>query len=478
MKNICVHFSVHQPFRLRSYRFFDIGQDHYYYDDFSNKSNALTLAKRCYIPMNNLLLSLINANKKAFKVSFSISGSAIEQFEMYTPEVIESFQKLAKTGCVEFVAEPDAHSLVSVINADEFALQVKTNVEKIESLFGQKPKVLKNTGLIYSDSLGEQIYNMGFNAVLAEGADQILGWKSPNFVYCNDIQPRLKVLLRNYKLTDDVALRFCTRSWAEWPLTADKYVHWITTSLAKEDVVNLFFDYATFGEYNRADSGIFDFFSAFVAMASNVKGVAFATPSEVVKNFQPISVLNVSQFTSCADEERDLSAWMGNNLQQQAIDTLNSLQRLVRAIDNPILTSDWNRLQTCENFLYMSTKFFNHEAGASPYQTPYEAFINFMNVASDFAERLNSAPMSTKFGTLSKEEIDAEIAKQMEILKELEAAKKSSAPAKSAASSKKSTAKKAPAKSASAKPAEKKATKAPKPTKVAKAKTTKTTKKK
>lgn len=454
MKNICMHFSVHQPFRLRSYRFFDIGQDHYYYDDFSNKSNALTLAKRCYIPMNNLLLSLINANKKAFKFSFSISGSALEQFETYTPEVIASFQKLAKTGCVEFVAVPDSHSLTSVTDPEEFATQVKANAEKIESYFGQKPKVVKNTGHIYSDTLGEQVYNLGFNVILAEGADQILGWKSPNFVYCNNLQPRLKVLLRNYKLTDDVALRFSSTSWAEWPLTADKYIQWITTSLAKEDVVNLFFDYATFGEYNRAESGIFDFFSAFIAMATNVKGVAFATPSEVVKNFQPISVLSVPQFTSCADEERDLSAWMGNNLQKQALDSLHSLRRLVRAIDNPTLTSDWNRLQTSENFLYMSTKFFNHDTGSTPYQTPYEAFINFMNVVSDFAERLNNAPMSTKYGTLSQEEIDAEIAKQTEILKELEAAKKNSATDKKTTtkktSAKKTTAKKTVTKKASA----------------------------
>lgn len=479
MKNICLHFAVHQPFRLRSYRFFDIGQDHYYYDDFSNKSNALTVAKRCYLPMNNLLLTLINTNKKAFKVSFSISGAALEQFEMYTPEVIESFQKLAKTGCVEFVAEPDAHSLVSVANAEEFELQVKNNVEKISSLFGQQPKVFKNTGLIYSDSLGEQIYKLGFQAVLAEGADQILGWKSPNFVYCDDRQPRLKLLLRNYKLSDDISLRFSSQSWAEWPLTADKYMNWVSTSLEKEDVVNLFFDYNTFGDYNRAESGIFDFFSAFVAMVVSNKNVAFATPSEVVKNFQPISVLGVPQYSSCADEERDLSAWLGNNLQKQAFDTLNSLQRLVRVINNPALTSDWNRLQSSENFVYMSTKFFNHDAGSTPYQTPYEAFINYMNVVSDFSERLNEAPMSTKFGILSKEEIDAEIAKQTAILKELEDVKKKQAEAKAEKATKKAPAQKTPAKASKTteKVVEKKSTKtAAKP--AAKSKTTKKTTKK
>ncbi len=439
MKNICLHFSVHQPFRLRTYRFFDIGHDHYYYDDFSNKSNALTIAKRCYIPMNNLLLSLINANKKAFKVSFSITGVALEQFEMYTPEVIESFKKLAKTGCVEFVVETDDHSLASVNNQEEFAIQVKHNADKIASLFGQEPKILKNTGLIYSDNLGQQIYNLGYQGVMAEGADQILGWKSPNFVYCDDKQPRLKVLLRNYKLTDDLTLRFSSQNWSEYPLSAEKYVSWIVDSLQKEDVVNLFYDYRTFGLFNRAESGIFDFFSAFIALAIKTKGVEFATPSEVIKNFQPISVLSVPQYTSCADEERDLSAWLGNNLQHQAFDTLCSLQRLVRAVNDPQILKDWDRLQSCENLYYMSTKFFNHQS-VSSYQTPYEAFINYMNVLSDFAERVNSIPLATQFETYTKEELESAIAKHAQILKELEEVKKKQdeKPAKKEAKSKSS----------------------------------------
>ncbi len=441
MKNICLHFSVHQPFRLRTYRFFDIGVDHYYYDDFSNKSAALTLAKRCYVPMNNLLLSLINIYKKAFKVSFSITGSALEQFEMYTPEVIEGFKKLAKTGCVEFVTEVDTHSLISVTNnVEELAKQINDNAEKIKSLFGQETKIFKNTGLVYSDELGAQLANLGFQGVLAEGSDQILGWKSPNFVYCCDKNPRLKILLRNYKLSDDISLRFSSQGWNEWPLTAEKYAAWVTSSLEKEEVVNLFMNYKTFGEYNKAESGIFDFFSAFVSLIVANKNVAFATPSEIVKSTQPISVLSVPQYTSNADEERDLSAWLGNNLQKQAFDTINSLQKLVRAVNNPELTKDWDRLQSCENLDYMSTKYFNHAKVSSPYQTPYEAFINYMNVVSDFAERLNKVPMSTKFETLSKEELDAEIAKHEEILKVLADAKKKQKETKPAA--KKSVAKK------------------------------------
>lgn len=425
MKNICLHFSVHQPFRLRTYRFFDIGVDHYYYDDFANKSTALTLAKRCYVPMNNLLLSLINANKKAFKVSFSITGSALEQFELYTPEVIEGFKKLAKTGCVEFVTEVDTHSLISVTNnVDELTKQINDNAEKIKALFGQETKIFKNTGLVYSDELGAQLASLGFQGVLAEGAEQILGWKSPNFVYCCDKNPRLKILLRNFKLSDDISLRFSNQGWNEWPLTAEKYVAWVLSSLEKEEVVNLFMNYKSFGEYNKAESGIFDFFSAFVSMIAANKNVAFATPSEIVKSTQPISVLSVPQYTSNADEERDLSAWLGNNLQKQAFETINSLQRLVRAVNDPELTMDWDRLQACENLDYMSTKYFNHEKVSSPYQTPYEAFINYMNIVSDFAERLNKAPMSTKFGTLTKEELEAEIAKHEEILKVLTDAKK------------------------------------------------------
>lgn len=470
MKNICLHFSVHQPFRLRTYRFFDIGLDHYYYDDFSNKSNALTLAKRCYVPMNNLLLSLINANKKAFKVSFSITGSALEQFAMYTPEVIEGFQKLAKTGCVEFVTEVDTHSLVSVTNNyDEFARQVADNAAKIKEYFGQTPKVYKNPGLVYSDELGAQLASMGFIGVLAEGSDQTLGWKSPNFVYCCDKNPRLKILLRNYKLSDDVSLRFSTRGWSEWPLTAEKYVSWIISSLEKEEVVNIYMNYKTFGEYHRADSGIFDFFTAFVSMIAANKHVAFATPSEICKSTQPISVLSVPQYSSNADEERDLSAWLGNNLQKQAFDTIYSLQKLVRTVNDPEILKDWERLQACENLDYMSTKYFNHEKVSSPYQTPYEAFINYMNIVSDFAERVNKVPMSTKFETLSKDELDAEISKHAEILKTLEDVKKKQRTQKTAT-------KKAPAKKVAAKAEETPKAKATKTTKTATAKKATTTK--
>lgn len=422
MKNICLLFQIHQPFQLRSYRFFDIGQDHYYYDDFTNKSSILKIAKRSFIPMNDLLLSLIKTYKGEFKVSFSISGSAIEQFEMYAPEVIESFKKLAKTGCVEFTAETYAHSLVSVKSEDEFAAQVEKHANKIKELFGKKPKVFNNSELIYSDYIGEQICNLGYEGIIAEGAKQVLGWKSPNFVYCNANNPRLKVLLRNYKMSDDISLRFSNRSWSEWPLTATKFKEWINAIPKNEEVLNLLMDYKTFGEYHKENSGIFDFFKAFVKEISENTKISFATPSELIKEFQPVSVLSVPNITSWSDEERDLSAWLGNNLQREAFENLYSLIDEVKNCTDESIIYDWYKLQSSNNFNYMSTKFFATEntlAKNNPYPTPYEAFINFMNVVADFAERVKKSPKSNELENLSAEKIDTEIEKYTQALKQL-----------------------------------------------------------
>lgn len=249
MKNICFYFQIHQPFRFRIYRFFDIGNDHYYYDDFSNRSIMQRIARNCYLPANKLMLELIKKYKKKFKISFSISGSAIEQFELYAPEVLESFKKLAETGCVEFLAETYSHSLVGLKGNDEFVKQVELHCNKIEEHFGVRPKTFRNTELIYSDYIGEKVYNMGFDTMLTEGAKHILGWKSPNFLYCNPNAPKLKLLLRNYKLSDDIAFRFSNNQWNEWPLTAEKYASWLNVVNDNEEVVNLFMDYETFGEH-------------------------------------------------------------------------------------------------------------------------------------------------------------------------------------------------------------------------------------
>ena len=262
MKTICLYFQVHQPFRFRRYRFFDIGNDHYYYDDYMNESIMQKVAAKCYLPTNKVLLKLIKEYGAAFRISFSISGIALDQFELYAPEVLESFQALAATGSVEFLSETSAHSLASLKDREEFRRQVEAQNERIFRLFGQKPSVFRNTELIYSDQMGADIAAMGFKAMLTEGAKHILGWKSPNYIYCNAINPRLKVLLRNFKLSDDIAFRFGNQSWSAYPLTTEKYVSWLNKMDPKEETANIFIDYETFGEHQWKETGIFDFLKA------------------------------------------------------------------------------------------------------------------------------------------------------------------------------------------------------------------------
>jgi alpha-amylase len=293
MRSICFYFQVHQPFRLRTYRFFDIGENHYYYNDFENSHILRRIAQRSYLPMNDLLLKLMKKHGKAFKVTFSITGTALEQFQAYAPEVIESFQRLAATGNVEFLAETYAHSLASVKSKTEFRKQVELHSKKIEELFGQKPTVFRNTELIYSDEIGEMVYDLGYNTMLTEGARHILGWKSPNYMYCNARNPKLKVLLKNYRLSDDIAFRFSHHGWPEWPLTADKFVGWLNDVDAKEEVVNLFMDYETFGEHQWKETGIFDFMSALPGKVLKDSPYKFATPSELGSTMQPVSAIHV-----------------------------------------------------------------------------------------------------------------------------------------------------------------------------------------
>lgn len=427
MKNICFYFQVHQPFRLRTYRFFDIANDNYYYDDFSNRTILQKIANNCYLPMNELMLKLIKKFNGKFRICYSISGSAIEQFEAYAPEVINSFKKLAKTGCVEFLAETYSHSLVSLKDAGEFKKQVDLHANKIYELFGQKPEVFRNTELVYSDWVGENVHKMGYKAILTEGARHILGWKSPNFLYCNANTPKLKVLLRNYKLSDDIAFRFCNHSWSEWPLTADKFTGWLNRIEDNEEVINLFMDYETFGEHQKEDSGIFNFMEALPEAIINSGNFEFCTPTEVAKKLQPVSVLSVPHPISWADEERDLTAWLGNNLQREAFENLYSLIDEVNNIEDPALINDWNKLQTSDHFYYMCTKYFSDGAVHmyfNPYNSPYEAFINYMNVLSDFTERVKQAPKLDTYKNYSPELIDAEIAKMEEELKILKAKQK------------------------------------------------------
>ncbi len=393
MKSVCLFFQVHQPFRHRRYRFFDIGNDHYYYDDYANETIMRKIAEKSYLPTNKLLLQLVDQLEGKFKVAFSITGLALEQFALYSPEVIKSFQKLAKTGCVEFLAETYSHSLASLNDKDIFEKQVKLHEQKIVKLFGQKPRVFRNTEMIYSDEIGDQIAKMGYSAILTEGAKHVLGWKSPNFLYVNAINPRLKVLMRNFKLSDDISFRFSNTNWAEFPLTAEKFVGWLENMESNEEVVNLFLSYESFGERQSKDTGIFDFLEMLPQAIIKNPNLKFATPTEVVEELQPISMVSVPHAISWADEERDLTAWLGNKMQKEAFEKLYKLKQRMAKCTDVELNKDWNYLQVSDHFYYMSTKYFSDgevHKSFNPFDSPYEAFINYMNVLSDFKIRLNS----------------------------------------------------------------------------------------
>ena len=393
-KSICLYFQVHQPNRLRLYRFFDIGKDSHYYDDFANRTILRRVAQKCYLPMNALLLELIEANKGAFKVAFSISGSVLEQFDRYAPEVIESFRKLAQTGNVEFLSETYYHSLASLASPIEFKNQVLKHKAAIEHYFGVTPKAFRNTELIYSDAIGEMVYDMGFKTMLTEGAKHVLGWKSPNFVYSCAQAKNLKVLLKNSSLSDDIAFRFSDRGWSDWPLTGEKYLSWIKAAAQNEDIVNLFMDYETFGEHQKAASGIFDFMKFLPEVILNDGEFEFVTPTQAAKKHRPVGDIDVMDPISWADEERDVTAWLGNELQNDAFNKLNDQAEKLALLNDEALWSDYGHLQESDHFYYMCTKFFSDGAVHkyfNPYDTPYEAFINYMNVLSDFILRVDDA---------------------------------------------------------------------------------------
>ena len=383
---------MHQPWRLKVYRFFNIGKDHNYLDDFTNRAIMQKVARQCYLPMNALLLKLIKENKGAFKCSFSITGSAVEQFRAYAPEVLDSFRALAETGCVEFLAETYSHSLASLSSKEDFVEQVKLHSKMIKDEFGKKPVAFRNTELIYSDQIGEMVAGLGFKTILAEGAKHVMGWKSPNYIYTNAIENSLRVLLRNYKLSDDIAFRFSNQGWDQYPLTADKFASWV-----KEDngeVINLFMDYETFGEHQKADTGIFDFMKAMPAAILSKGDICFSTVSEAAKSSQPVGVLHCPHVMSWADEERDVTAWLGNELQNEAFSKLYALKDKVKALKNADYEYVWNFMQTSDHFYYMATKWLSDgdvHSYFNPYGSSYEAFINYMNVLSDFEIEVDKA---------------------------------------------------------------------------------------
>lgn len=391
MRSICFYFQVHQPFRLKKYRFFDIGNDHSYYNDYENRTIMRKVAEKCYLPANQLMLDLVNEYGDNFKIAYSLSGTVIDQFELYAPDVLESFQKLFATGRVELLDETYSHSLSALRPEDVFDYQVNRHRRKVKELFGLQPKIFRNTELIYSDEIGEKVAKLGYEGMLTEGARHIMGWKSPNYLYCNAINPKLKLLLKNFKLSDDIAFRFSNSAWDEYPLTAEKYVSWLNAIDPNEEVVNLFMDYETFGEHQWKETGIFDFMRALPEKVFKYSDYQFHTPSEVVAKYNPVGKLNVPYPISWADEERDLTAWLGNELQNEAFENLYKLFERVKELDDPELWRDWLYLQTSDHFYYMCTKWFSDgdvHKYFNPYSSPYEAFINYMNILSDFRIRL------------------------------------------------------------------------------------------
>lgn len=420
MKSICFYFQIHQPFRLKKYRFFDIGNDHYYYDDFANDDIVTRIADRSYIPMANTLLEMIKENGKAFKCAISITGTAIEQLQQYVPELIDLLKKLADTGCVEFLSETYSHSLASLEDTNEFIRQVKAHDALIYNLFGQKPKVIRNTELIYDDEIACVMQSMGFKGAITEGAKHILGWKSPNYLYSSASAPKLKLLLRNDKLSGDIARNFNNNDWEEYPLTADKYLNWIAQLPDEEQIVNLFMGMETFGEFMPRETGIFEFMKALPRFAAE-RGIGFMTPSEAVSKLKSVSELSVPFPMSWADEARDVSAWKGNRLQKEAIAKLYSVAERVNLCDDRRLKKDWEYLQSCDHFFYMSTKSLTDGAvhtEFSPYDSPYSAFTNYMNVLGDFIVRVEEQyPLS-----IENEELNSlllTIRNQAEEIKEL-----------------------------------------------------------
>ena len=405
MKAVCFYFQIHQPFRLKRYRFFDIGNDHYYYDDFANDDIITRIAQRSYIPAAESLLRMIEESKGKFRCAISITGTALEQCEQYVPEFVDLLKKLADTGKVEFLAETYAHSLSSLADPEEFAIQVKAHSDKVHELFGVTPKVFRNTELIYSDEIAPQILAMGYKGVITEGAKHILGWKSPNYLYTSASSPKLKMLLKNSKLSDDIAFRFSNMEWDSYPLTADKYMNWIASTPAEEQIVNLFLNLETFGEMQSRETGIFQFLEALPRFAAE-NGIDFWTPSEAVSKLKPVDSLSVPFPISWADEARDTSAWLGNKLQNEAFRKLYSIAERVRLCDDRRLKQDWYYLQASDHFFYMCTKHLADGAvhsHFSPYETPFQAFTNYMNVLADFIVRVEEQyPLS-----IENEELNA-----------------------------------------------------------------------
>ena len=389
MKTICLYFEIHQNIQLKRYRFFDIGTDHYYYDDYENERLIADVAERSYMPALNTLLEMIKENGNYFKVAFSLSGVGIEQLEIHAPQVLEKLQELNQTGCVEFLAEPYSHGLASLANEESFAKEVKRQCQKMKEYFGQEPKVLRNSSLIYSDDIGLQVSQMGFKGMLTEGARHVLGWKSPNYVYNCALAPNLKLLMRNVNFSDDISLRFGNTEWEGYPLFADTYVDRIANLPEGEKVVNIFMELSALGIAQPLSTNILDFIKAIPACAKN-RGLSFSTPSEICDTFNSVSAVDVPDTLSWNDEERDCSCWLGNPMQREAFNKLYSVADRVRIADDPRINQDWDYLQASNNFRQMTTKPSQVGLNRGIYSSPFDAFTNYMNILGDFISRVNS----------------------------------------------------------------------------------------
>lgn len=398
MPALCLCFNIHESYLLRRYTVFDMGQSSVYEDDDRNCEAVLRAARLCYLPAGELLLRLVRRYEGAFVVSLCVSGTALDLFEQYAPEVMETLCALAATGCVEFVSETSAHSLAFLYSREEFDRQVKAQNARLKSLFGKKPQTFMNTECVFNNDLAVALQQLGFKTVLADGAEHVLGWRSPNWMYRPVSGPRMRLLLRNAGLSDDMGLRFGDRAWNNWPLTAEKFASWCRSLADSSDIINIFNDLHVFGLRNGRDSGIFDFLETLPEALLRDGRFSFATPRSLAGKMGPVGEVDVPQFMSWEEKGHDLTSWLGNDMQKDAIHALYSLAVRVRACGDKVLSHDYERLQTADHFRHMSTKWFSgpHADRPNPFGSPYDAYITYMNVLADFELRLEAVEQKKK----------------------------------------------------------------------------------
>ena len=459
MRTICLYFEIHQPMLLKRFRFFDIGTNHYYYDDYANATHIAEVAERSYIPALTTLIDMVKENNGAFKVAIGISGVACEQMEQHAPAVIELLKELNDTGCCEFIAEPYSHGLSALANEQTFKNQVERHTALMKQLFGKTPKVFRNSDLLYDDEIGAMVADMGFKGMLTEGAKHVLGWKSPHYVYHCNMNPKLKLLLRDFKLSDDISLRFSNSEWNEYPLFADKYMSWIDELPQDEQVVNIFMELGALGLAQPLSSNILQFLKALPAQAKE-KGITFSTPTEVITKLKSVSQIDVPYPMTWIDEERDTSCWLGNTMQREAFNKLYSRAERVLLCQDRRVKMDFDYLQASNNFRFMTTKNNGLGMDRGIYESAYDAFTNYMNILGDFIKRVDSLypsdidneELNSLLTTIRNqdheiEELHKELNKYKNLVPDAEVAK----PAKKKAAVKKAADKKTPAKKAAKK---------------------------